>query len=140
MLSVKKTRLKRGDVLRLSFDGGAVAAVRVVYVSSYFKQLVLVALFDGANVSDAADVLSKTPLAQFFTGRDSLLPDQGWEQVGSTPPLVTDRASSRRLVAGDVWVEDECLGPADGADQNLPNMLVYGSSILRKKMTDALHG
>jgi hypothetical protein len=137
---VKKTRFKRGDVLRRDLDGGAVAVVRVVYVSSYFKQLVLVSLFDGANVREPSDVLSQRPVAQFFTGRDSLQEEEGWEQIGSTPPSVTDRASSRRILAGDVWVEDECLGPAEGADLSLPNMLVYGSRILRKKMTDALHG
>jgi hypothetical protein len=138
---VKNARYKQGDVLRREFEGGAIGIVRLVYLSKYFKRVVLVALYDESGVAAPSDLLNKAPLAHYYTGLGALMPDQGWEHIGTTPALVGDRLASRRIVGGDVWEEDERLGPARPDDEaSLPSMAVYGSAILGEKIADALHG
>jgi hypothetical protein len=54
--------------------------------------------------------------------------------VGNLPLRQNEVGVAKRIVAGDVWLEDQNLGrPSDKEIKNLPKMLVLGATVVEKK-------
>lgn len=122
-----------GNVYAISSKGRTVFG-KVVYTSEYFRDLILVRLFERTFSSDAVvpGDLEVIPSRGIFTGVDSIKAG-AWKHVANHPLSEHDQKMSRRTVAGDVWVGDKHVGPASDEDlARLPKMLVMGSRLVGK--------
>ena len=126
------TKIKVGDLIAIP-SGAYVGLAKVIYVSSYFRQVVLLKLYRVAfqeqerhfPCAEASANLYYTSSGPIFTGR--------WTVTGFEPMSECECLLSRRIVASDIWVGDECLGQASEHDlETLPKMLVYGFKLIEK--------
>lgn len=121
-----------GDLIAIP-SGARVGLAKVIYVSQFFRELVLLKLYRttlpaGEKQSPSAEAevdLYYTSLSPILSGR--------WKIVGFEPVSDTEQLMSKRTVAGDIWVADKCLGEASERDlETLPKMLTYGFKLIEK--------
>ncbi|MBA2672617.1 Imm26 family immunity protein [Ramlibacter sp.] len=116
--------------------GGKYAYGKVIYLSEYFKDVMLVRLFAKAYSSPDAppEGLDSLPSTTVFAGKEAITKGV-WVLVGSASVSNAERALTRRVVGGDVWIEDSHVGPASDEDLRvLPQMDVYGYRLIEKKV------
>jgi Immunity protein 26 len=123
-----------GDVFLIPLSESESALCRVVYVSSYFKKVMLITVHGRCRSTQAnpAQALSGT-VASFYCSTQSMATGH-WPLVGSSRLQPEDKLLSRRIVGGDVWLADQHLGPASEEDSNLPQMDVHGDKVLVRKL------
>ena len=130
-----KQQVRVGNVYAIP-GGGKFAFGKIVYLSEYFKDVMLVRFFEKAYSSPEApsEELDALPSKGIFTGMDSIKKG-GWKLVASTLVSEAEKAMSRRIVGGDVWVGDDHIGPASDEElRTLPQMDVYGYRLIEKKV------
>lgn len=60
-----------------------------------------------------------------------------WHFLGTESLTAIERTMTKRIVGGDVWVGDSCVGPASDQDYLvLMNMRVKGSEVIEKIIAD----
>ena len=133
-----RQRVKAGEVFAVPLPDGEVAICRVLYTSSYFRNVMLIAVH-GATADDShyQQQIANPAVTHFYCSSESFAKGN-WRLLASTAVTAEDRATSKRIVAGDVWIEDQHMGPAGVADAGLPQMDVYGERILSRKLHDLL--
>ncbi|OYP37608.1 hypothetical protein [Rhodopirellula sp. MGV] len=130
----------RGDVIAVPING-VWALGRVIFVSKYFKEIMLIE-FRGPFSSDAADWHTGRPLVSVYTAAASF-ERRGWKKVGTAGVGDAELKKSIRVVANEVWEQDVFLRKATANDkQQIPMMLVDGfirveSTLLRAIAEDA---
>lgn len=127
--------MRLGEIYAIP-GGGKFAFGKVVYLSEYFKEVMLVRFFEKAYASPerAPDELDVLPSRAFFTGIDSIKKG-GWKLVATSWVSEAEKTMSRRIVGGDVWVGDDHIGPASDEElRTLPQMDVYGHRLIEKKV------
>jgi hypothetical protein len=68
-----------------------------------------------------------------YTSQDPVLKKR-WISIGHQPLLTGQNGLAKRIVAGDVWLDDQHLGPASEVDRrDLPQMDVLGAGLVEKK-------
>lgn len=128
-----KNRVIVGDIYAIPAKG-RFAFGKIIYASEYFQDLILVRFFEKAFTSadEKPEDLSSLPSRGIYTGIDSIKGGD-WRKVGFALVSEEERTMSKRIVAGDVWIEDKCLGEASDTDlATLPKMLVLGSRLVEK--------
>lgn len=128
----KKPAVELGGIYAIP-GGGHYAFAKVIYMSEYFKDVLLIRMYAKAFPSiDLPLSLENVPSRGIYTGIDSVKKG-AWLFAGSAPVTDADRAFTRRVVGGDVWVEDAHIGPASDEElRALPNMDVYGYRLIEK--------
>ena len=125
--------LKPGDVILIpATDHFGLA--KVIYCSEYFKDVVLIRLFkvvySDANIEALPNADSEADL--YYTSADPVRKGL-WKKVGTQPVSEAERLMSKRIVGGDVWVEDEHIGRASEHDlATLPSMRSFGYRLIEK--------
>jgi hypothetical protein len=131
---MKREKIAVGDVALVPTGIGRAIPAKVLYVSSYFKDVILLALYrsvvaHGTGLPEFPD----PPALLVYTSQTPILRGR-WPKVGHRPVSDGERGLAKRIVAGDVWLGDECLGPASPEDTKLlPKMLVAGAGLVEKK-------
>lgn len=130
---IKKTGAEVGSIYAIP-GGGKYAFAKVIYLSNYFKNLMLIRFFEKSFSAAEMPVepLDSLPNHGIYTGTDSIKKG-AWIYICTMNVTDTERVMSRRLVGGDVWVGDEHLG-SDSAEEtsSLPNMDVFGYRLIEK--------
>jgi hypothetical protein len=107
---------------------------KVIFASSYFANVIALKVYPGAIASEPPD-LSDPERAGFkvFYTTGSSVKSKRWPIVGKADVSPAERELTRRTAGGEVWVEDQHLGPASEADlASLPKMLVFGDKLVEK--------
>ena len=131
---VKRIAVKPGDILVIPANGSSVAA-KVIFASSYFKDVILIKLLQGAIQSDveAKKQTFDEKFDLFYTGAQPIKEGR-WRVVDSHPVSEAEKALTKRTSGGEVWLEDMHLGPASDRDlATLPKMEVYGGGLVEKR-------
>lgn len=132
-MTERKSETKLGNVYAIP-GGGKFALGKIVFASEYFKDVILIRLFEKSflSLTELPSEMDSLSSRQMFTGAESIKKG-GWKIVGNAPVSDAEKAMSRRIVGGDVWVEDDHLGPASEQDiASLKNMDIYGYRLIEK--------
>jgi hypothetical protein len=132
---------KAGDLLAIPI-GPNWAMARVLFVSNHFKDIMLLAVspkridsLDGVRYSGADDSEEKL----IYTGARGFS-RRGWRRIGSFPVTEGDFSKTLRISAGNVWLGDEFLRPAEPGDQaQLPVMYVDGHIRVERMVESFVH-
>jgi len=122
-----------GDLLAIPLEEGAGLA-KVIFVSSYFKDVILLKLYrkrltDG-RAPEPADFGRDFDL--YYTAQTPVRKGR-WAIVGSEPVSAAEVALTKRTSGDDVWIEDRHLGQASANDlAEFPKMLVHGFKLVEK--------
>lgn len=136
----KKATASPGGILAIPI-GDRFALGKIVFVSSRFKNVMLIRLFQ--TVVPHAQLpkeLSRVFLdGVIFTGIQAV--ENGrWPLIGQVPVDPAEIELSRRIVAGRVYLGDEELGRASLEDERrLPQMDVDGAILVERKAARLLH-
>ncbi|MEG3147116.1 hypothetical protein U1839_20885 [Sphingomonas sp. RT2P30] len=113
---------------------------KVIFASSYFANVIALKVYPGAIASEPPD-LSNTEKGGFkvFYTSGKPVKSKRWPIVGKSDVSPDERELTRRTAGGEVWVEDQYLGPASEADlASLPKMLVLGDKLVEKHASGLL--
>jgi hypothetical protein len=137
MPTVKQTkaaRAREGDIFRIPLPSGASGIAKVLYVSKRYRNVMLLGVAAGADISEVAAVEADFSAGLFYTSVEAPA-YLGWHCIASTPVSFAESQLSRRIVGGEVWLGDVEIGPASSDDRRkLPRMLALGGGILKKKI------
>jgi hypothetical protein len=135
---MKKKRVQIGDVVLIPAKDNYVPG-KVVYVSKYFKNVILLGLY---RKLIKGKIMPKTLPGAFFklvyTSQEPILKGR-WEVVGNESPMLSQAGLTKRIVGGEVWIDDECIAPATDADfKSLPKMSVWGAGLVEDEVAELL--
>jgi len=107
---------------------------KVIFISSHYKNLMLIRMFKlrakQPEEFSAPDINGDSTL--YYTGVDSVSRGH-WIYLGQQEVSQSERAMSKRISGGEVWIEDVHIGSASETDfQSLKNMDVYGYRLIEK--------
>ncbi|WP_458071761.1 hypothetical protein [Rhodanobacter sp. BL-MT-08] len=122
---------READIFTISLQDGREALCRILYESSYFKNVVLIGCYGvrSDNFSTTEQV-SVSPKAMMYTGWSKT-----WPVIGHEPMASHEGILSRRIVAGDVWEGDRHMGQATETElASLSKMEVYGHRSLVRQL------
>ncbi len=127
--------VKEGDIFSIPSESNFGVA-KVIYCSEYFKDVILIKLYKVSHASQEIDSLPVNEEYQlYYTGKDSVKKGK-WTCVGCEIVDSDEKKLTKRIVGGDVWKEDQHIGPASEKDlAELPKMQTYGYRLIEKAVT-----
>jgi len=136
-----KTKLPGlGDVIAIPTAKAWVLA-RVLYESSYFKDLILlqVAMREVGEPTTAVTACEHhEPVLLVYTGKRGI-EKRKWRVIGKKDVDPEELEHSLRVVAGGVWKGDSYLRPASSEDRRLlPTMDVLGHRAVEERIVALL--
>lgn len=129
-----KVKMTEGAIISIPLDDSHVIC-KILYLSSYFKNTALFKVFTKrlASDEDYKSLLASLDFELFYSGT-KLIQNGNWSILGVEPVSPAELECNRRIVGGDVWLADECLGSAsDDQIKELPKMKVYNVSYIEQK-------
>jgi len=129
-----KTKLKVGDIILIPLEGGGFGVGKILFLSKRFRNVILLGIYDQfARDISMPTLLGEMPL-KLYTGQQAIK-EGYWFLVGKEPLQDSQLGLSKRIVAGDVWIGDDKIGPASKDDlEKLPKMLCFGSELVKRKV------
>lgn len=107
---------------------------KVIFASSYFRNVIALKLFVGSSAEEPLDFtkVEGMPFEVHYTGAQPIR-SKRWNLVGKGDVTNLERELTRRTAGGEIWIEDNHLGPAIDADlRKLPEMSVKGATLIEK--------
>ena len=125
--------LKNGSIFAIPCSN-QFGLAKVIYISEYFKDVFLIKLFqhkfdsvEAINLNDKFDQFTL-----YYAAKEALKKGE-WQFLGEEAVSDTEKALSKRIVGGGVWVEDNYLGDATDKDyETLNSMGIYGWKLIQK--------
>lgn len=131
-----KQKVLDGAIVSIPCEDTYVVA-KVLYVSEYFKNTALLKIYKSRLNIDTpySDIIMDSSFELVYTGVD-LIKKGKWSVVDVNPISDSEYQLSKRIVGGDVWHADECMGRAtDSEVSTLPKMKVYNVNAIAKKVS-----
>jgi hypothetical protein len=132
---------REGDIVQIPLPDGRKAVGWVLYVSEYFKNVLGFVVFGIEGEIPTSRLRphhSMSVLGVLYTGVPAA-EHYGWATIAHQALNPKRRALTRRKVADEVWVGDDCIGlVAQIADaENLPEMDVLGMRLVYEEIAEA---
>lgn len=126
-------KLKLGSIFAIP-SGNQFGLAKVIYISEYFKDVFLIKLFqlkfDSVEAINLNDKFHQFTL--YYAAKEAIKKGE-WQLLGEDAVSDAEKALSKRIVGGGVWVEDNYLGDATDNDyETLSPMGVYGWKLIQK--------
>jgi hypothetical protein len=123
-----------GDVVLIPLDSAKFAIGKVLYLSQYFKGVILLGIYPQAIFEKTMPALLPEPMSLFvYTSKKAIQQDR-WIHVGHERLRENERGLAKRIVGGEVWEDDVHLRPATREDLKcLPQMHVLGAGLVEKR-------
>jgi hypothetical protein len=117
--------------------GNEFVPAKVLYLSHRYKNVILLGIYNFKTfVKECPKTLPSSFGLTVYTSQDPVLKKR-WISIGLEPLLTEQRGIAKRIVGGDVWLEDQHLGPASEIDRrSLPQMDVLGAGLVEKKASE----
>jgi hypothetical protein len=133
-----KKKVELGGLYAIPGDG-QFGLAKVIYVSKYFRDVILIRLYKKAyaELSGMAHELpaEDADSALYYTGA-GVIRAGSWPYLGVQPVSDKERALSKRIVGGGVWIEDNHIGPASDEEMSsLKKMSVYSYDLVEKAVS-----
>jgi hypothetical protein len=135
-----KEKVEPGDVVLIPLGESEHAIAKVLFVSSYYKDVVVLGVSTErkAKKAEMPDPLPSKFDVVVCTGVKYV--GKVWPKVGRDPRPV-EREASKRIVAGAIVVGDEKVGVATPEDaKRLPQQIVLPEVAAVKRIKKALDG
>jgi hypothetical protein len=135
-----KAKVEPGDVVLVPLGEGDHAIAKVLFVSEYYKDVIVLGVSTAGTVKkvEAPSVLPTTYDLKVCTG--AMYVGKKWPKVAhDTRPI--DPEDTKRVVAGAVVVGDEKVGVATPEDgKRLPQQVILPEAAAVKRIKKALYG
>ena len=130
---MSKKSVQVGDVALIPVRNAFVPA-KVLFLSLYFKDVILLGIYNKKlSTKEMPRELPDEFVERVYTSQEPILKGR-WISVGHEPLRPKQQGLTKRIVAGEIWLEDETLGPASEIDfDSLPRMQVLGAGLVEKK-------
>lgn len=130
---MSKKNVDIGEIILIPVENEFVPA-KVLYLSQRYKNVIMLGIYAlRTSVKECPKTLPVSFGLMVFTSQDPVLKKR-WISIGHQPLLAGQAGVAKRIVAGDVWLDDQHLGPASESDRrSLPQMEVLGAGLVEKK-------
>src|SRR5690242_7333527 len=100
-----------GEIILIPVENEFVAA-KVLYLSQRYKNVIMLGVYNlRTPVKECPKTLPVCFELLVYTSQEPVLKKR-WISIGHQPLLTGQDGVAKRIVAGDVWLEDQHLGPA----------------------------
>ncbi len=134
---MSRFKLPTGTIVLIPYES-TFAIAKVLYVSKYFKNVALFKVFS-KRITDANEYtfrLSDVDDYELIYAGVDLIKKKKWEIINREPLSDFELLESKRIVAGDIWVEDKCLGSASDKElKEFPKMRVLNFKFVELKIS-----
>ena len=129
---MKKKDVVEGDVILIP-AGEQFVPAKVLYRSKYFRGVILIGLYNLlVEPQEQVEELPEKISVLLYTGRDPITAGR-WPCINNFGLRASEEGHTKRIVGGEVWVEDRCEGVASDEDiKQLPKMLVKGATLVER--------
>lgn len=130
----KNRTISEGTLIAISPSAGREVVAKVIYSSRYFKDVILMAVYEKDASLPLAELLPKVLV--YTAGK--CVGHGSWVEIGFEPVVPLEQARSKRIVGGEVWCGDSLIGPAADTDwKELEQMAVSGCVSAERKILAA---
>ena len=138
---MRKNYIKLGDIILIPIDGDRCGIAKIIYLSKYFKDVILLNIYPLiANFSEKVIELSANIPDELliYTGNQKIKTEE-WKKLNNVMVTEEEKRLSTRIVGGEVWIENECIGTATEQDRKKINRMgVDGTKLVEDKIKDYL--
>lgn len=130
-------RVAAGDVVLIPVPNGGFGVTKVLYASRYFKNVILLGVYKLKlfQVKMPEVLPQEFVLPHIYTGNQGIGEGCMWPRVGNVGVTDSENAMSLRVVAGHVYLGDECIRAATREDERtLPFMGVAGQLLVEEQV------
>lgn len=133
--------LKNGSIFAIPCSN-QFGLAKVIYISEYFKDVLLIKLlqhkFDSVEAMNLNDKSDKFTL--YYVAKEAIKKGD-WQFLGEEAVSDAEKALSKRMVGSGVWIEDTYLGEATDKDyEDLSPMGIYGWKLIQKAVGKLIIG
>jgi Immunity protein 26 len=135
-----RKRIKAGDIILVPIEDAKCAFAKIIYFSKRYKNVILLNIYcltvETSEQCEASHILQKqagkglliyTTTHKIKTGE--------WKVISYEAISDEEKQMSKRIVAGNVWIEDESIGVATEDDyKTLLDMTVAGTKVVEEKI------
>lgn len=131
-----RVKVVEGAIVSIPFES-TYGVCKVLYVSKYFKNIALLKVFsEKLDKTQKHPIILKSDSFELIYTATKLIKNGTWPIIGTEPLSKLDREANKRIVGGDVWVADECMGGATDSElKSLPEMNVFNVIYLEGKVS-----
>lgn len=136
---MKKKKFEPGTIISIPCDSYYVVA-KILYISDYFRNITLLKIYSHRIPLEKSysEILNTGSFELIYTSTN-LIKKGKWNVLERIPLSSADKEYQKRIVGGDVWDGDNCLGPASDHELNiLKNMDVFNVNSVEKKVSKYL--
>jgi len=128
-------KIKEGDIFFIP-SSNKFGLAKVIFCSKYFKDVILIKLYcDSYEEPKLRNTLNNDEYVLYYTGKDSARKGK-WLNAGFEEVSDYERKLSKRIVGGDVWEEDNHIGPASENElSSIKKMQTYGYRLIEEAVT-----
>ena len=125
---MSKKDVNPGEIALIPLEDGGFIPAKVFYLSAYFKDVILLALFPHKMTAKGMpEFLPHEPSVLLYTSQLPITEGR-WKSVGVQGLRKNEIDKAKRIVASAVWINDEELRQATDEDlASLPKMSVCGT-------------
>jgi CBS domain-containing protein len=133
---MRKNHIKSGDILLIPVNGERCAVAKIIYVSRHFKNVILLNVYPlVVSVQEMPELPIDAPHdLLIYTAIDKIQKEE-WKKIDNIPVTNKENLMSKRIVGGEVWIEDNYIGYATEEDcKTLKQMNVAGTKLAEEKI------
>jgi hypothetical protein len=137
---MSKKDVKPGDVVLIPLRG-KYGVGKVLYVSKRYRDVILLGIYRKAVSEESMPTSLPDVMPALVYTSQVAVQQRRWVVVGHEPLKENQQGLAKRIVGGEVWLEDEELRPATSEDaRSLPRMLVLGAGLVEKRAEQLTEG
>ncbi len=127
-----------GDIILIP-AGDRYVLAKVLYVSKWYKNLILLGLSKESIAERRMPSDMPTRFVDLIYTSQEPIAKKRWHSVGHEPLMEGQIGLAKRIVGGEVWLDDQCLGPATDEDfKVLPRMRALGAALVENRALSLL--
>jgi hypothetical protein len=133
---MSKMNLEVGEIVLIPVEHAFVAA-KILYISNRYKNVILLGIYNFTTcVKECPNNLPMDFGLMLYTSQDPIRKGR-WISIGREVLVSGQKGVAKRIVGGEVWRDDQHLGPASETDRRtLPQMDVLGAGLVEKKAAE----
>jgi hypothetical protein len=138
---MRKNYIKSGDIILIPVDGDRCAVAKIIYLSKRFKDMIFLSTYP--LVVNFSEKVIDLPTGSFdelliYTGNAKIKTEE-WKKINNILVTEEEKKMSKRIVAGNIWIEDDYIGAATENDyKTLQQMHVAGAKLVEERMKEYL--
>jgi hypothetical protein len=131
--------IANGNIVKIPLSNHEFALGKVIHISHVFKYCVIIGIYGFKYTNQNISELPQEYIEIISTSIEAFNKKWKWEIIGNAPISLEDKEKTKRIIAGDIWIEDSLLRKAEEIDYiTIRKEIALGISLAQIRIEEKL--